>query len=144
MTQNPPPGWFTFGTHSDTDGPDLEFSSELDETGLPLWERETPLDLSTITTQTRQVTEVGIKLPYVRRDYRTKQFVDRGTVFITIETLEELAEQDMYDWCGTRCAIDLGHLEGLALEQAGLVARATRGGYHRTEMLSPFLANLQH
>jgi hypothetical protein len=34
----PPEGWFIFGTHVDTPGP-LEFSEELDEGGLPRWER---------------------------------------------------------------------------------------------------------
>ena len=34
----PPVGWFAFGTHIDRPGP-LEFSVELDETGMPLWER---------------------------------------------------------------------------------------------------------
>lgn len=33
-----PEGWFTFGTHAGSDVR-LEFSSELDETGDPLWER---------------------------------------------------------------------------------------------------------
>lgn len=34
----PPAGWSFMGTHLDTTGP-LEFSTELDDTGLPLWER---------------------------------------------------------------------------------------------------------
>lgn len=34
----PPPGWFTFGTHVDSDV-SLEFSKELDEDGLPFWEK---------------------------------------------------------------------------------------------------------
>ena len=34
----PPDGWFTFGTLVDFDGP-VEFSTETDEAGMPLWER---------------------------------------------------------------------------------------------------------
>jgi hypothetical protein len=39
--QTPPEGWFTFGTHVDIPGP-LEFSTETDEAGMPLWERPAP------------------------------------------------------------------------------------------------------
>lgn len=34
-----PEGWFTFGHHADQPTVVLEFSSEVDEDGLPLWER---------------------------------------------------------------------------------------------------------
>ncbi|MFF2053681.1 hypothetical protein ACFVU2_18910 [Leifsonia sp. NPDC058194] len=34
----PPAGWSVIGTHLDTTGP-LEFSTELDDAGMPLWER---------------------------------------------------------------------------------------------------------
>lgn len=37
--QEPPEGWFTFGHHADQPAVVLEFSSEVDEDGLPLWER---------------------------------------------------------------------------------------------------------
>lgn len=37
----PPEGWFDFGTHVDIPGP-LEFSSEVDESGVPRWERLYP------------------------------------------------------------------------------------------------------
>jgi hypothetical protein len=36
--QPPPPGWDPFGTNVDRPGP-LEFSDEVGEDGLPLWER---------------------------------------------------------------------------------------------------------
>lgn len=37
--REPPPGWYTFGTHIWVDVP-LEFSAEVDEEDLlPLWER---------------------------------------------------------------------------------------------------------
>lgn len=102
-----------------------------------------PLDLSTITIQSRQVTEVGIKLPYVQRAYRTNEVVESGTIFITIETLCELAHQATFDSYFGR-ALYLRRCEGLALEQAGLAVHETRGGYHRTAKLLTFLANLQH
>lgn len=35
----PPPGWFTFGTHLDFPDVPLQFSKETGEDGLPLWER---------------------------------------------------------------------------------------------------------
>lgn len=38
----PPPGWYTFGTHVDSPGTDLDFSAELGEDLLPLWERPKP------------------------------------------------------------------------------------------------------
>lgn len=39
--REPPPGWYTFGTHANHDPvPPLEFSAEVDEEDLlPLWER---------------------------------------------------------------------------------------------------------
>lgn len=38
--REPPEGWLTFGTHAPLDhGPVLEFSCEVWEDGLPLWER---------------------------------------------------------------------------------------------------------
>ncbi|ROR76126.1 hypothetical protein SAMN06295974_3726 [Plantibacter flavus] len=35
----PGTGWVALGTHVEEPGAHLEFSAELDETGLPLWER---------------------------------------------------------------------------------------------------------
>jgi hypothetical protein len=37
--QKPPEGWFTFGHHADQPTVVLEFSSEVGDDGLPLWER---------------------------------------------------------------------------------------------------------
>lgn len=39
-----PSGWYAFGTHAgwtpeDLEGLDLQFSQQVDEAGLPLWER---------------------------------------------------------------------------------------------------------
>jgi hypothetical protein len=40
--RDPPDGWFMFGSHADRpfEGP-LEFSTETDDAGMPLWERHT-------------------------------------------------------------------------------------------------------
>lgn len=38
--REPPEGWYTFGTHVDVTSGKLDFSSELDEDGFPLWERK--------------------------------------------------------------------------------------------------------
>jgi hypothetical protein len=45
LAVNPPEGWFVFGTHAAFDVPVgmLEFSTEKDEDGDPLWERPAPL-----------------------------------------------------------------------------------------------------
>lgn len=64
--------------------------------------------------------------------------LESGTVFIPLSTLEEVAEQDVYDSAFGRVLL-LGYYEGLALEAAGLAARETKGGYHRTDKLMEFL-----
>lgn len=46
-TTTPPDGWFYMGSHVGATWLNLEFSEEMDETGLPLWERpvqHTPTD----------------------------------------------------------------------------------------------------
>lgn len=44
----PPPGWFTLGTHADQDDVRLEFSTYVvDADGLPLWER--PIDSGVVS-----------------------------------------------------------------------------------------------
>lgn len=46
-TTTPPDGWFYMGSHVGAPWLNLEFSEEMDETGLPLWERpvqHTPTD----------------------------------------------------------------------------------------------------
>lgn len=35
----PPDGWFTFGSFAPYPWVSIEFSEELDEVGMPLWER---------------------------------------------------------------------------------------------------------
>lgn len=38
--RTPPAGWFPFGSHAGTSVP-VEFSAELDDAGMPLWEKPT-------------------------------------------------------------------------------------------------------
>lgn len=47
---DPPPGWFTFGTHVEHDGP-LEFSEAVGDDLMPLWERPAthPRVVTTVT-----------------------------------------------------------------------------------------------
>lgn len=67
--------------------------------------------------------------------------VESGEVFIPLSTLEELAEQDVWD-SQFGSSFLLGYHEGLALEADGLAAQETRGGYHRTDRLVAFLDHL--
>lgn len=50
-----PDGWFAFGSFTDYGWLPLEFSADLDEGGLPLWERPLQNPLSQVT----RVTVVG-------------------------------------------------------------------------------------
>jgi hypothetical protein len=67
---------------------------------------------------------------------------DSGEVFVPVETLYELAEQDMWDSQFGKVLL-LGTYEGLALEAAGLAVRETRGGYHRTDALVELIELLE-
>lgn len=73
----PPAGWFVFGTHVDRPGP-LDFSDEVDEAGMPLWERPhqsapvsiytiyaNPLDFPGKFVVRRHVVEAGHSVPDV-------------------------------------------------------------------------------
>lgn len=104
---------------------------------------------------TRTIEQRGIELPWQRverygpyeindgsgryTDNPPKGTVlDSGVVFIPLSTLEDLAEQDVYDSQFGRVLL-LDYHEGLALEAAGLAAKETKGGYHRTDKLLEFL-----
>lgn len=97
----------------------------------------------------RVITQRGIWLPY--RDERRRWNSDytklevyqvtEGTVFVTESDLEELSNQERWD-SSFGSALLLGHLEGIALEQAGLAIKETRGGYFRSDTLQDFLAGL--
>ncbi len=53
MTE-PPPGWFRFGHHIDIPGP-LEFSTEQDDGGMPLWERPARMTMAQFRHATAEV-----------------------------------------------------------------------------------------
>lgn len=104
-----------------------------------------------IATETRII--YGVRLPWQRvekygpnqdpsgawSDHPPKGTVlDSGEVFVSLSTLEELAEQDEWDsQFGSAFLLDLH--QGLALEAAGLAVSETRGGYHRSESLQQFI-----
>lgn len=49
--KEPPSGWYTFGTHAGWNTgevPRLEFSEDVDEAGMPYWERPLLLNLKTM------------------------------------------------------------------------------------------------
>lgn len=102
-----------------------------------------------LETQTRTVTERGITLPWTRETGgmlkpdggREPKRTERGEVFVTLYTLEEVAEQGPWDSQGGDVLL-LDFPEGLALEQAGLAVRETRGGYHRSGMTKAVLEQL--
>lgn len=98
----------------------------------------------------RQITQRGITLPYreeiKRYDDEAGQLmvkdVREGEVFVTASDLYELSEQDTWDSQFGKVLL-LGHFEGIALEQAGLAIRETRGGYHRSDTLADYLDMLE-
>lgn len=68
---SPPPGWFTFGTHVDSDVK-LEFWG--DDAGVPIWERPAK---TTFTSDTIEA-ESDKRWPRKVRLYRAKDFLDEG------------------------------------------------------------------
>lgn len=112
-----------------------------------------------IEVTTRTVEQRGIVLPWQRveqtgpitlpggrvafEDHPPKGTVlDEGEVFIPLDTLYALLEQERWD-SQFEHAFLLDYHEGLALEAAGLAQRETRGGYHRTQALVDLLARLE-
>jgi len=107
-----------------------------------------------INVTSRTVVEKGILLPWERwsippvfgkeGDNLTPErpdppvLLDSGTVFITMDMLYELSEQDRWDSQFGRVLLLPPH-EALALEAAGLAERETKGGYHRTDKLVAFI-----
>lgn len=114
--------------------------------------------LPEITTQTRVIE--GIVLPWQRVERTGPQRLDNGIiigedrppkgtvvesgeVFIDINTLYDLSEQDRWDsQFGSACL--LGPWEGLALVEAGLAEEETRGGFHRTDLLMEFIKDYEN
>lgn len=111
-----------------------------------------------LTTETRTIK--GVLLPWKRVETcgpmtgadGTVWYADRppkgtivesGEVFIELNTLYELSEQDTWD-SQFGSALLLGIHEGLALVEAGLAVQETRGGFHRTERLMEFIAHIEN
>jgi hypothetical protein len=92
--------------------------------------------LSAVTTKVMTVD--GLELPYRDVNGYTGEVRSQGTVFVSFETLYELADQDMWDSQFGKVLL-LDYREGLALEAAGLAVRETKGGYHRSKLLKMFL-----
>lgn len=64
---DPPSGWYVFGTHAGWDHwdmPRLEFHSDLDEGGMPLWER--PVRTLVAPVETPEGTKAGCVCGRVR------------------------------------------------------------------------------
>ena len=110
-----------------------------------------------LTSETRVIH--GITLPWKRVELRGPQklangitigedrppkgtVIDSGSVFIALDLLYELNEQDVWD-SQFGSAFLLGPHEGLALVAAGLAVQETRGGYHRTEKLTKVIKKLE-
>lgn len=87
---------------------------------------------------TRTVEVRGIELPYVWTGQGKANQLS-GTVFVSMDELVEVAEQD--EWAGAfGNSLVLGEpWADLALAQAGLAVRETRGGVHGTKKLKKFL-----
>ncbi|GAB2734400.1 hypothetical protein [Nocardioides pakistanensis] len=92
----------------------------------------------TLTTRTVEVR--GLELP-VPEDFRAQRPDAPATVFVDLDTLYALAEQDVFE-SQFGSALLLGRFEGIALEAAGLAVRETRGGYHRSKRLEQVMADL--
>lgn len=110
----------------------------------------------TLSSETRVIK--GIRLPWQRVERTGPIFRDgenltpdrspkgtvleSGEVFIEMDTLYRLSEQDVWDsQFGSACL--LGYHEGMALVEAGLAVEETRGGFHRTERLLAFIKHVE-
>jgi hypothetical protein len=95
------------------------------------------IDLDLIEVSTEIVEIRGIRLPY--RDARRDEKPEEGVVFVPLSLLHEIAEQGEWDsQFGSVLLIHDRHQE-LALEQAGLGVKETKGGFHRSPTLEPFM-----
>lgn len=103
---------------------------------------------------TRTVEEKGIVLPWQRIEpYGPFQMADgrwtdnppkgtvleSGEVFIPYSSLWDVAERTIDDYLAERMPPNVNSHEQMALEQAGLADRETRGGCHGTQKLRDFL-----
>lgn len=65
--------------------------------------------------------------------------LESGEVFVSSSDLYEVAERTIDDYLFHTPPPNIGYHEQLALEQAGLAERETRGGCHGTDKLRRFL-----
>jgi hypothetical protein len=109
-----------------------------------------------IVTETRIIK--GIKLPWERWTYpaviddngknltperpHPPILMDKGEVFIDMDTLYELAGQDRWESQYGKVLL-LTTYEALALVQAGLAEEETRCGYHRTKKMVKFMEHIE-
>jgi hypothetical protein len=116
------------------------------------------MKLKNIKVTSRTVVEKGVLLPWERWSYpavfkdgknltpdrpHPPVLLDSGSVFVPLDTLYELSEQDVFDSQFGSAFLLHGDV-GPALEQAGLAAQETRGGYHRTEKLLTLIERLEN
>ena len=87
---------------------------------------------------TKTVEVQGLELPWVKRKLyapNKNQIIDSGMVFIPLDLLEEVANRTNDDYIYGIPPPSLTYPMQLALEQAKLAERETRGGYHGTDKL---------
>lgn len=128
VVRPPTQNWIRFSDGTEHSFSDKDFEGTETETEGLVW-------------TSRTVVQKGIELLWEQRkayEPDKGKVVRTGRVFITEETLWELSKQGQWDsqFGGSYLlAMD----QGLALEQAGLAVRETKGGYHSTEKLREFL-----
>jgi hypothetical protein len=91
---------------------------------------------------TKTVEVHGIELPWVRRKAYAPQkgiVLGRGTAFIPLTLLEEVAQRTIDDYLYGNMPPELDSEQQLALEQAKLAEKETRGGCHGTDKLRRWL-----
>ena len=121
--------------------------------------------MTAIEIRTRTIEEKGIVLPWERTERYgcdllyptgharegevmypdrkpTGTVIETGEVFVPLQTLYDLADQDVWD-SQFGSAFLLSNQEGLALVGHGLAEQETKGGYHRTQKLLEFLEGLE-
>ena len=97
--------------------------------------------MTEIQKVTKTVEVEGIELPYHWESaYPGSTFKPQsGKVFIEADTLIEVSEQDQWAGAFGESLVIAPRWADLALEQAGLAVRETRGGVHGTPALKELL-----
>lgn len=96
---------------------------------------------------TRTVEERGVVLPWKRverygpplREKPKGTVLESGEVFVSMSTLYAVNERTSDDYLREIPPPFVGYHEELALVEAGLADKETRGGIHGTEKLAKFL-----